>query len=91
MTQKPQVLKPTGPQIEILDPIRWQDLPVPERRWLVVDQIPMHNVTLLGGDGGLGKSIIVLQLMAACALERRWLGQQTKPCKAFGLFCEDTR
>ena len=89
MTQKPQVLNSTGPQIEILDPIRWQDHPVPERRWLVVDQIPMHNVTLLGGDGGLGKSIIALQLMAACALERRWLGQQTKPCKAFGLFCED--
>ena len=88
MTQKPKVL-PTGPTIEILDPITWQDQPIPERRWLVADLIPMQNVTMLSGDGGVGKSIVALQLMVACAIEHRWLGQQTRPCKVFGLFCED--
>ena len=58
----------TGPKIEILDPIVWQDQPVPERRWLVPDLIPMQNVTMLSGDGGVGKSIVALQLMVACAL-----------------------
>lgn len=75
--------------IEIIDVIGWQDKPAPERRWLVTDLIPLHNVTILAGDGGLGKSIISLQLMAACALDKGWLGKQTMPCKAFGLFCED--
>ena len=89
MTREPQILKPTTPKIEILDPIRLQDHAVPERRWLVADLIPMQNVTMLSGDGGVGKSIVALQLMVACALGKRWLGQQTKPCKAFGLFCED--
>ena len=88
MTESPRAL-PTGPKIEILDPIAWQDKPVPERRWLVPDMIPMRNVTMLSGDGGVGKSIVALELMAACALEKRWLGQQTRPCKVFGLFCED--
>ena len=88
MTQSPRPL-PTGPKIEILDPIAWQDRTVPERRWLVADLIPMQNVTMLSGDGGVGKSIIALQLMVACALGRQWLGQQARPCKVFGLFCED--
>jgi len=88
MTQESRV-PPLGPKIEIIDPIRWQDHAIPERQWLVPDMIPMHNVTMLSGDGGVGKSIVALQLMVACALGRRWLGKQTRPCKTFGLFCED--
>ena len=88
MTQKPRAL-PIGPKIEIIDPITWQDHAIPERRWVVADMIPMQNVTMLSGDGGVGKSIVILQLMVACALGRQWLGRQTKPCKVFGLFAED--
>ena len=51
--------------------------------------IPDRTVTLLGGDGGTGKSLLSLQLMAACALGRPWLGLTVKPCKTFALFCED--
>ena len=79
----------TEPQIKILDPITWHDQPVPERQWLVPDLIPINNVTKLDGEGAAGKSILVLQLMVACALGKQWLGQQTRPCKVFGLFCED--
>jgi RecA-family ATPase len=87
---RPKIARPTDlAPIKILDPIQWQDQPAPERRWLVADLIPLHNVTMLSGDGGLGKSIIALQLMAACALGKLWLGRQTMACKAFGLFCED--
>ena len=61
--------RPTGIRaIEILDPISWQDRPIPERQWLVPGLIPMRSVTMLSGDGGLGKSILALQLIAACAL-----------------------
>ena len=54
--------------LKIIDPTAWQNQPVPERQWLVPGLIPLHNVTLLAGDGGLGKSILAMQLMAACAL-----------------------
>jgi RecA-family ATPase len=51
--------------------------------------IPAGKVTLLTGDGGVGKSLLVQQLLTATALGEDWLGIPTKPCKAFGLFCED--
>ena len=75
--------------LEIIDPVRWQDQPVPDRQWLVPDLIPLHNVTMLSGDGGIGKSRLVMQLLAACPLGKRWLGRRTKNCRALGLFCED--
>ena len=93
--RKSEFARPTGIRaIEILDPIAWQDRPIPERKWLVPGLIPMRSVTMLSGDGGLGKSILALQLIAACALgsptqPRKWVGRPVMPCKAFGLFCED--
>ncbi|MGR3292310.1 MAG: AAA family ATPase, partial [Paracoccaceae bacterium] len=33
------------------------DKPVPDRQWLVHDLVPDGTVTLLGGDGGTGKSL----------------------------------
>lgn len=73
-----------------IDPIRWQDQPVPERRWLVPDWIPLGTVTGLYGDGGIGKSLIVQQLLTASAIERNWISLRTKPAKTIGLFCEDS-
>ena len=62
---------------------------IPERRWLVPGWIPQGQVTLLGGDGGVGKSLLAQQLMTALALGRDWLGLPVTPRKVFGLFCED--
>jgi RecA-family ATPase len=39
----------------------------PQRRWLVHDKIPMRNVTLLSGDGAVGKTTIALQLAVQVA------------------------
>ena len=49
--------------------------PVPARGWLVRDMIPDRTVTLLGGDGGTGKSQIALQLSVATEIGSEWLGQ----------------
>jgi RecA-family ATPase len=49
--------------------------PVPARGWLVRDMIPDRTVTLLGGDGGTGKSQIALQLSVATEIGAEWLGQ----------------
>lgn len=72
-------------------PADWDGKPVPERKWIVADLIPEGNVTLLAGDGGIGKSLLALQLLSACALGKPWLGRGCRPCKAVGVFCEDDR
>ncbi len=61
----------------------------PERPWLVRDWIPHRQVTLLSGDGGVGKSIIAMQLMVAAASGTPWLGLSTMRAASFGVFAED--
>lgn len=63
--------------------------PVPPRRWLVPDLIPARNVTLLSGNGGVGKSLLALQLAFAAAAGRRWIGREVTPGRAFFLSAED--
>jgi RecA-family ATPase len=74
-----------------LEPLAWNGAPIPERRWLVPGLIPEGTVTMLGGDGGLGKSLLAMQFLAAAALGKPWLGRGVRPCKAIGVFCEDDR
>ena len=73
----------------VVDPITLADKPVPGRRWLVEGWIPHSAVTMLGGDGGVGKSLIAQQLITCAATGKDWLGQITMPCKAIAIFCED--
>lgn len=61
----------------------------PERPWLVRDWIPSRQVTLLSGDGGVGKSLLAMQLQLAAATATQWLGLETIPCKSFGVYAED--
>lgn len=70
-------------------PAIWIGKDIPDRKWLVEDLIPSHSVTMLAGDGGLGKSLLSLQLMACCASGKPWLGRRTAHVKAMGIFCED--
>lgn len=63
--------------------------PVPERDWLVPDLIPAGTVTLLTGDGGTGKSLLALQLAAACALGKPWLGRGVAAGRALLVSAED--
>lgn len=75
-----------------LDPARWQDQPVPARRWLVQDILVRGSVTLVTGDGGVGKSLLAQQLMTAMALGGEdWLGIDlpSDPVATLGIFCED--
>jgi hypothetical protein len=48
--------------------------PVPSRQWLVDGVIPHRNVALLSGDGGIGKTLLLLNLFAHIAARLDWLG-----------------
>jgi RecA-family ATPase len=62
---------------------------VPVRQWIVPQWLPTKVVTLHYADGGVGKTLLALQLMAACASGGKWCGLPVAPCKSVGLFSED--
>lgn len=64
-------------------------IPVPERRWHVRDLLPAGTVALLSGDGGVGKSLLALQLAAATASGGPWVGQECQTGGALVLAAED--
>ena len=85
----PDAARRRGRPLDVLDPLAWHDQPIPTRPWLVKGLIPRRVVTMLGGDGGLGKSLLAQQLLTACATGAAWLARETMPCRALGVFCED--
>lgn len=65
--------------------------PVPPRAWHVPDLIPARTVTLLGGDGGTGKSLLALQLAVATATGRPWIGREVISGGVVYISAEDDR
>src|SRR5438874_7073424 len=78
-----------NPELRIINPVQWRDEPVPERQWIVRDMIPANTVTLLSGDGAVGKSTLALQLGTARALGRDWIGTVPTPGRTLHLSAED--
>lgn len=77
--------------IRLINPADWQGKPVPDREWLVPGICVRGGATLLNGDGGVGKSLLCLQLQTALALGQPWLGINTpaKSTRSLGIYCED--
>lgn len=75
--------------IRKLDPITLQGVSPKPRRWIVENLIPVGAVTLLTGHGGLGKSLLGLQLQVACSLGRPWIGRPVQQVKSWGFYAED--
>jgi RecA-family ATPase len=51
----------------------------------------MGKVTLLGGDGGTGKSLLALQMAVAVATGQTWIGRDVRSGPALFLSAEDDR
>jgi len=73
----------------IVNPASLEGKAILARELLIGNLIPHGTVSLLSGDGGLGKSLLMQQLMTSAATGQDWLGLKTRKCKVFGLFCED--
>ena len=59
------------------------------REYAVADRIPMLQVSLLSGPGGIGKSLLILQLLASSVLGRDWIGSTPQTGSAIYLAAED--
>jgi hypothetical protein len=73
------------PPLPFINIAAWDGTATPEREWVVQDRVPLKNVTLLSGEGGVGKSVISLHLAVA-----RYLGATgSTPCqrRALRSFC----
>jgi hypothetical protein len=77
------------PPLTFINVVAWQNQHVPEREWAVLNRVPLRNVTLLSGEGGVGKSILALHLSVAHVVHRDWLGAMAEPGSAIVLCCED--
>jgi RecA-family ATPase len=77
------------PALPFINIAAWQNTPAPEREWAVRDRVPLKNVTLLSGEGGVGKSILALHLAVGTTLGRDWLGSMPMPGPVLVLCCED--
>ena len=72
----------TGPEtgapalpLALICPPAWRDIPLKPMRWLATNRIPATEPTIMGGDGGSGKTTVALQL--AVSVEQGlgdWLG-----------------
>ncbi len=58
-------------------------------RYVVEPTIPRGYVTLLGGHGGSGKSLLALVLAAHCAAGRAWAGLPVISCRSLYVTLED--
>jgi RecA-family ATPase len=77
------------PVLTRLDLARYDHEPIPDRDWGVRDRFPRRNVALLSGEGGIGKSIQLLQLGAAHVLGRDWLRSLPEQGPVVAVNCED--
>lgn len=75
--------------LNVIKPTMWHDQPLPDRQWYVPDLVPMRQVTLLYGDGGVGKSLLALQIAAAGALSVETLDLEPWAGRVLYLGAED--
>lgn len=78
------------PAIRWVDPGEWEATEPPPREWEVEGWIPRGEVTLVRGDGGIGKTLLMHQYATAAAAGRDWLGLKTRKARVMCFFCEDS-
>ncbi len=89
--QVPTPLPVAPKSFDIFTADRLSSEAVTPRNWLVPDMIPASDITLLGGDGGTGKSLVALQLAASVACGHAWLNKFVFKHSALFISAEDTR
>lgn len=76
--------------ISWIRPSTWAGKQPATREWEVEGWIPKGEVTLLYGDGGIGKTLLIHQYATSAAAGIPWLGQPTRKARVMCFFCEDS-
>jgi RecA-family ATPase len=73
------------------EPLPYVDLTLDlvERQWLVPERIPIRNVSLLSGEGAIGKSLLLMQLSGGVVLGSHWITTPLQKGPAFYINCEE--
>jgi RecA-family ATPase len=80
----------TAPKLHMVAASSFAGAEAPARSWLVRDLIPDRTVTMLSGDGGVGKSLLAIQLGVAVAAGRNgWIGVSPDPGPVLYVSAED--
>jgi RecA-family ATPase len=87
--QGQQKKAPPVPPLLWIDMSKWDDEPVPEYQWAVLNRIPLLQTTLHSGQGAAGKSTIELHRSVAHVLGRDWLGSMPEEGPAVFIDAED--
>ncbi len=81
--------KAANDNLPLVNPADWHGKPVPTREWFLDGLVPRRQVTILNGDGGVGKSLLALQIAAASALGCETIGSQPMAGRVIYLGAED--
>jgi RecA-family ATPase len=65
--------------------------PEPQRLWIAEDVIPDETLTLLTGEGGIGKTTLAEQLAVAMQIDGDWLGMKVTQGPVLFVTSEDDR
>ena len=86
--QSPLPANDADPQVDpehrSVDPSGWQGKPIFISERVVDGLIPVGHVTGQYGDGAVGKTTLMFQLLAVAAFEHSWLGWEVWPLKGCG-------
>ncbi|MGH6689536.1 MAG: AAA family ATPase, partial [Gammaproteobacteria bacterium] len=63
--------------------------PVPDRRFIIDQWIPVGHLTSIYGEGSSGKSFLSMLLGTCLAYGLSWIGTPASQCTVLGFFCED--
>jgi hypothetical protein len=77
------------PPLPYINMSNWDNEPVPQQEWSVLNRIPRYQTALFSGEGAIGKSTIELHRVAAHVLGRDWLGTMPQEGPAIFLDAED--
>jgi len=77
------------PPLPFINMSNWDNEPVPEQEWTVLNRIPRGQCVLFSGEGAAGKSTEQLHLSAAHVLGRDWLGTMPEAGPAIYIDAED--
>jgi RecA-family ATPase len=72
-----------------IDMSNWDNEPIPQRQWAILNRVPLNQAGLFSGEGGTGKSIIELTKNVAHVTGKEWLGSLPEIGPAFYIGAED--